>query len=134
MYWGGTSTSWYEAHNAFGVVAPATRWGLAEGRVGGADAFETYILIGNDGADESIIRTTFLRKDGGTVTRHFTVPARSRFNLFVNAMVPELSNEEFGTIIDVIEGSPVTVERSLYHSGNGVQFRGGTNTPATRLP
>ena len=103
-------------------------------RVGGADAFETYILLGNDGAEDSIIRATFLRKDGGTVTRHFTVPAHSRFNLWVNTMVPELSNEEFATVIDVLEGSPVTVERSLYHSGNGVQFRGGTSTPATRLP
>ncbi len=134
MYWGGTSANWYEAHNSFGVMEPATRWGLAEGRVGGADAFETYILIGNDGATASEVRVTFLRKDGGTVVRQYTVEPKTRFNVAVNAMVAELANEEFGALIEVLEGSPVTVERSLYHSSGGVQFRGGTATQAMRLP
>ena len=134
MYWAGTGTSWYEAHNALGVVEAGTRWGLAEGRVGGPEQFETYILVANAGTDASVIRATFLRKDGGTIVKQFTVQPRSRFNLHVNTLVPELANEEFSTVVDVIEGSPVIVERSLYHSSEGVQFRGGTNTQAMRLP
>ncbi len=134
MYWAGTATGWYEAHNAFGVMEPGRKWGLAEGRVGTARGFETFILIANDAADESIVKVTFLRKDGGTVTRQYTVAPHSRFNVFVNAMVPELANEEFGAIVEVIEGSPIVVERSLYHSSAGTQFRGGTSTPALRLP
>lgn len=75
-----------------------------------------------------------LRKDGGTVVRQYTVAPQSRFNVAVNAMVTELANEEFGAVVDVLEGSPIIVERSLYHSSGGVQFRGGTATPAMRLP
>lgn len=134
MYWAGTSTSWYEAHNAFGVMAPGLKWGLAEGRVGTDRAFETYILLGNDGMDESVVRVTFLRKTGGTVVKQYTVAPQSRYNVAVNAMVPELANEEFGAVVEVLEGSPIIVERSLYHSSGGVQFRGGTATPAMRLP
>lgn len=134
MYWAGSSTGWYEAHNALGVVEPATRWGLAEGRVGMADNFETFVLVGNANTDEAVVRFTFLRQSGGTVVRTYTIDGNSRFNLFVNAMVPELRNEEFGVVVDVLEGGGVTVERSMYHSSGGEQFRGGTATPAMRLP
>ena len=33
MYW--PAADWGEAHNSFGVTETATKWGLAEGRVGG---------------------------------------------------------------------------------------------------
>ena len=134
MYWAGPSNTWYEAHNAFGVIEASTRWGLAEGRVGTDRNFETYVLVSNAGHTESVIRATFLRADGGTVVKQYTVPAQSRFNIYVNSMVPELANEEFSTVIDVVEGSAVTVERSLYHSMPGQQFSGGTSAPAARLP
>ena len=35
MYWRGPAETWYEAHNSFGATALNTKWGLAEGAVGG---------------------------------------------------------------------------------------------------
>ena len=35
MYWPGETSAFGEGHNSSGVVSPGTRWGLAEGRVGG---------------------------------------------------------------------------------------------------
>lgn len=134
MYWSGNGNTWFEAHNAFGTNEPGMKWGLAEGRVGTARNFETFILIGNASMTDTMVRVTFLRTDGSTVLREYMVGANSRFNVFVNAMVPELADEEFGAVVEVLQGGPVTVERSLYNSTNGVQFAGGTTTQAVRLP
>ncbi len=43
MYWPFTPDQWYEAHNSFGLTGPATHWGLAEGRVGGPEEYQTFI-------------------------------------------------------------------------------------------
>jgi hypothetical protein len=39
-----------------------------------------------------------------------------------------------GAIAEVIAGNPVVVERSLYHTINGVMFAAGTNVAAVGLP
>ena len=44
------SAFWYEAHNSAGATATGTRWALAEGEVGGARGYETYILLANTSA------------------------------------------------------------------------------------
>jgi hypothetical protein len=135
MYWGRTATTpWYEAHNSFGTNETAMKWGLAEGRIGTDRGFQTFILIGNTEAEESKVRVTFLRTNGETVIKEYVVPEFSRFNLDVGGMVPELQNEEFGAIIQVLEGSPIFVERSLYSASGGVAFAAGTNSQAVRLP
>ena len=36
MYWPDISSGWREAHNSFGVTQSALRWGVADGRIGGA--------------------------------------------------------------------------------------------------
>ena len=41
MYWPGEYAQWYEAHNSFGVTSTGVAWGLAEGRFGFAQKFET---------------------------------------------------------------------------------------------
>ena len=46
----GGFTSWFEAHNSFGLTAIGPKWGMAEGRVGGPRGFETYILLANPNA------------------------------------------------------------------------------------
>ena len=47
MYWPGPPSTWAEAHNSFGTTTLARKWGLAEGRVGMAHGFQTYILLAN---------------------------------------------------------------------------------------
>jgi hypothetical protein len=134
MYWSLASGAWYEAHNAFGVNEPARKWGLAEGRVGTAQNFQTYILVGNTTSTPSTVRVTYLRVGGSTVVKSYEVAANSRFTIDVNSTAPELQNEDFGALLEVTEGSPVIVERSLYSTANGVPFAAGTSTQAVRLP
>ena len=64
----------------------------------------------------------------------YTVPPTSRFNIDVKTAVPELQNESFGARIEVTNGVPIAVERSLYWNANGVFWAGGTNALATPLP
>jgi YVTN family beta-propeller protein/autotransporter-associated beta strand protein len=134
QYWG--QPGWIEAHNSFGVTAAGLRWGLAEGRVGGADSAQTYILLANPGTDAATVTITFLRTDGTPVVKSFDVPATSRFNVAVvpgaASMVPELAGESFGARIESTR--PIVVERSLYTDANGFTWAAGTNATASRLP
>jgi hypothetical protein len=134
MYWPGNFTQWYDAHSSFGVTRTALKWGLAEGRVGGAPGFDTFILLANTGASAAEVRVTYLRENGTTVVRTHTVPPTSRTSLWVNALVTELSNESFAAIIEVLNGVPIVVERALYNSSKGVAFAGGTNAVGVILP
>jgi hypothetical protein len=135
QYWG--QPAWVDAHNSLGVTSAAPRWGLAEGRVGGAAAAQTYILLANAGTDAADVTITFLRADGTTVVKTFTVQPTSRFNVAIvpdtgSSMVPELANESFGARIE--STLPIVVERSVYSNANGITWSAGTNATATRLP
>jgi hypothetical protein len=132
QYW--PSPVWHEAHNSFGATAAATRWGLAEGRVGGTSAWQTYILLANPGDDPAEATITFLRENGTTVVKSFTVPATSRYNVALtgaDSVVPELVDEAFGAVIE--STLPIVVERSLYNNSNGVVWAAGSNAVATPL-
>jgi autotransporter-associated beta strand protein/YVTN family beta-propeller protein len=133
QYW--PHGAWHEAHNSAGETSAGTSWGLAEGRVGSGNNAQTYILIANPGGTPADITATFLRTDGTTIVKTFTVQPTSRFTIAVNgpgSHVPELSNESFGTTIASTQ--PVVVERALYTDAGGVMWAAGTNATATRLP
>jgi hypothetical protein len=135
QYWPYTPDQWYEAHNSFGQTAPGLHWGLAEGRVGGPQAYQTYILLANPSTSSSAFVTVrFLRDDGGAaVTKYFTVPPTSRFNVSVDAStVPEITNGTFGA--DITSSLPIMVERSMYSNAIGQVWAAGTNATATHLP
>jgi hypothetical protein len=133
QYW--PHGGWYEAHDSAGETAPALRWGLAEGRVGGPDQAQTYILIANPGTQTASVGVTFLRESGVPLVKTFTVAAQSRFNIAVTgpgSSVPELADESFGAVIAATQ--PVLVERSLYTNAGGVVWAAGTNATGTPLP
>jgi Ca2+-binding RTX toxin-like protein len=135
QYWPGSSDNWYEAHNSFGATAVGTKWGLAEGRVGGDDAFQTFILLANANTTGAAdVRITFLRENGTTIVKTFRVNPTSRLTVPVQADVPELQNEAFSAIVEVTSGPGIFVERAMYSNANGETFAAGTNALATRLP
>ena len=135
MYWPGNGLEWAEAHNSFGVTSTGTKWGLAEGRVGTDRAFATYILLANPSTTQAAaVRVTYLRSNGTTVVKTYTVNPNSRFNIDVNSRVPELANESFGALIEVTNGVGIVVERSLYNNALGQVWAAGTNALGTRLP
>ncbi len=134
MYWPGL---WGEAHNSFGVTAPAPRWGLAEGRLGGPRGYETYILVANpDPAATARLRVTYLLAGGETIedkTEHLVGPGE-RYNVFPAAMAG-LHGREFGTVIESVNGVGIVVERAMYwnHPVFG-WWAAGTNATGTPLP
>jgi hypothetical protein len=133
QYW--PQSTWQEGHASVGVTSPATTWGLAEGRVGGPGAAQTYILLANPGTVDALVTVTFLRVNGAPLVKTFTVRARSRFNVAIGGPgsdVPELANEDFGARVD--SSQPLVVERSLYSNADSVIWAAGTNATATRLP
>jgi hypothetical protein len=134
MYWPFDPIQWQEAHNAFGVTQTARKWGLAEGRVGGPFAFQTYVLVANPGSTAANLTVTFLRTPGTTVTKTFQVAAGARLTITTGpgTMVPELSNEEFGTVI--ASDQPVSAERALYSNANGIFWAAGSGATATPIP
>jgi hypothetical protein len=134
MYWAAETTPFGEGHNSSGVVSTATRWGLAEGRVGGVHGFDTYILLANPGKDRAEITVSYLRESGAPIVRTYEVPATSRFNIDVKTEVPELLDSSFGARIESKNGVPIAVERSMYWNAVGAFWAGGTNALGTPLP
>jgi hypothetical protein len=132
MYWPGPAEQWYEAHGSFGVTGPSSTWALAEGRVGGTAAYQTFILLANEGDTEAVGDITYYRANGTMVTKPFAVPAASRKTVYVNAEVPELVDESFSVLVS--GDRPIIVERAMYSNAAGVIWAAGTNATGTPIP
>ena len=134
MYWPDLSQGWQEAHNSFGVTDAALRWGLADGRIGGTRAYQTYVLLANPNPLPAEVVVRFLKNGVGTV-RNYTLSPTSRLNIWVNNDIPELGDGIFSADIQVLNYQPIAVEKALYwNSADGTIWAGGTNVTATRLP
>jgi autotransporter-associated beta strand protein len=131
MYW--AALPWRESHNSFGVVDASLNWGLGEGRTGTPFNYHTYILLANPQTTAANVTVTYLRENGAPVTKTYTVPPTSRFNIDT-ATIPELHDESFGAAIEVTNNVPIVVERSMYWDANGIEFSGGTNATGIPLP
>jgi autotransporter-associated beta strand protein len=131
MYWPGDDTPFGEGHASSGIPRAALNWVLAEGRVGGPNAYMTYVLIANPDINYTAnVTVTFLRESGAPVVKTYAVPRDSRFNIDVSTMVPELSNESFGVLVESAN-TPIAVERSMYWNVEGRFWAGGTNAVGT---
>jgi hypothetical protein len=133
QYWPDPAVAWYESHASFGTKELSAHWGLAEGRVGGPNAYETYILLVNPGNQDTTVAIDFLRENGAPVRKTFLVPTEGRVNVQVGVDVPELADESFGATIRSLT-MPIAVERSMYSSALGQVWQAGTNATGTRLP
>jgi hypothetical protein len=134
QYWPDPAPQWYEAHNSFGVTSTRRKWGLAEGRAGGPEVYQTYILIANPYSDTAHVTITFLRESGAPFDKTFTVEPHSRFNVDTGSgtLVPELTDERFGAI--VASDAYIAVERAMYSNANGQVWAAGTNATAVPIP
>jgi autotransporter-associated beta strand protein len=135
QYWPLSADSWTEAHNSFGVTEPGTKWGLAEGRAGGPESYQTYILLANAGTEDAHVTLEFLADDDSDAppTMTINVPAKRRVNVPIDPTgEPDDPAATFGTIIT--SDKPIVVERAMYWNVNGEVWAAGTNATATRLP
>jgi hypothetical protein len=69
-------------HESAGVGAPALQWFFAEGATG--PFFDLFFLVANPNAQASAVEARYLKPDGSVVTRTYTIPANSRFNIWVD--------------------------------------------------
>jgi subtilisin-like proprotein convertase family protein len=137
MYWPGSPMEWTEAHNGFGVTDLSSKWGLADGRVGGALSYATYILLANPGDDAAFVDVLFVTDDGQQLTRSFKVEPHSRKTIDAASALGlyPAAGVEFSNVITTDEDTPIAVERATYwNSTDGRHWAGGSNVQGTRLP
>ncbi len=115
------------------MTAAGTRWGLAEGQTGRFEAANSYILLANNTNGPATVTIDFIREVDVPVTKTFTVPANSRFNVGIgpSTNVPELYEERFGAV--VTSTAAIVVERAMYWNANGEFWSAGTDATATAL-
>lgn len=136
MWWPGTAATWAESHNSFGAKATGTRWALADGQLGGANNYETYVLIANTANTVGSVEVKILFDDGSAaLTKTFAVSANARFNVPILSQFPTAAGKKFGVVVESKGASPVpiVVERAMYSDAGGVRWAAGTNALATKL-
>jgi hypothetical protein len=101
-------------HESAGVTAPATQWFLAEGSTG--SYFDLFILIANPNPTPATIEADYLLTTGQVITRSYTVPGNSRFNIWVD-QEPGLADVAVSTRVRSTNGVPIIVERSMWWPG-----------------
>ncbi len=111
-------------HESAGVTAPATEWFLAEGATG--SYFDLFILIANPGNTAATVQADYLLAGGQVLTKAYTVPANSRFNIWVDLEDVALANAALSTRITSTNGVPIIVERSMWWPGPDVQHLAGS--------
>lgn len=131
MYWPDPQSNWYEAHNSAGVTQTGTKWAMAEGEVGGALGYETYILLANPGTNAADVRLTFLRQGNSPITMNRSVPPNSRLTVSAAEVVP--SGDRFGVLVDSLNGAPIVVEHAIYWNGGGQFWGAGMGETAVRI-
>jgi subtilisin-like proprotein convertase family protein len=134
MYWPNITVGWQEAHNSFGLSEAGLRWGVADGRIGGAREFQTYILLANPNPVAAEVQVRFLKASTVEI-RNYTLPPTSRWNINAGADVPELGAGVFSAEVRVLNFQPIAVEKAMYwNDTGGVIWSGGTGVTATLLP
>jgi subtilisin-like proprotein convertase family protein len=135
MYWPNIAEGWKEAHNSFGVTETGLRWGLADGRTGGARAYSTFVLLANPNPRVAEVQVNFLKAGATTpIVRTYLLPPTSRRTIPVGDEVPELGAGVFGAEIQVLNFQPIAVEKAMYWNSEGQVFAAGTNVTGTRMP
>ena len=122
----------YGSHLETAVLAPAPRWYLAEGSTRGG--FQLFYLIQNPGTTAADVEVRFLLPSGAPVVKTYTVPAGSRFNVWVNT-IPELASTDCSAVVTATTGGPIIVERAMYLDGaNGLAFGAGHESAGVTAP
>ncbi len=94
-------------HDSVGVSSPSKTWYLAEGYTAGS--FDEYIVVQNPGDSAAALEATFMTPDAGNAVREYQVPARARFTIHVDDIIPADS-----VSTEIRSSEPVVVERAQY--------------------
>jgi hypothetical protein len=113
----------YGSHSDTAVAAPSTIWYFAEGATHAT--FDLFYLLQNPSDTPADVTVTYLRPAPlPPLTRTHTVPAQSRFNIWVDTE-PGLEATDVSAIIETTNGVPIIAERAMYTSAPGRPFAAG---------
>jgi WD40-like Beta Propeller Repeat len=120
MYRSGGGQVFALGHDAAAVPGASATWFFGEGSTGAF--FDTYLLLANPSAQPASVQVDYLRDQGGTVSRTYTVPANSRFSVYVDGE-PGMEGTAFGT--RVVSSVPIVAERAMYWAGGFFDYYEG---------
>ena len=127
MYWsatadrGNSGLTWVGGHVTIGLSKTSTQLCLAEGCTNG---FDEYLLIQNPQYKDAEIIVSFMDSERNNIDEEIIVPARSRYTIHVNKVMP---NREVSIEIRSTNGVEVIAERSMYWSKDGKWIGGHTS-------
>ncbi len=103
-------------------VVPESIWYFAEGYTG--SGFQEYLCLGNPNEEDLVAKVTYMFSEGTSLTRHYNVPALSRYTVNVNSEVGE--NREVSLLI-TSRSVGLIAERPMYfdYTGAGEHWNGG---------
>ena len=141
MWWPGDVPSWFEGHNSRGAVETGEKWGVADGRVGGPAAYETYVLVANTSPSQAEVRVTVILDDGVPLVQTYTLAPSSRFSIPVGELFPQTAGRRFGVIVESLPTpagtARIVVERATYNDavldGQTITWAAGANAFGTKL-
>ena len=107
------------AAGAKSLAAPSRTWYLAEGNAG---FFDTYVLLANPTATDTVATVDFLLDGGGVVRRQYSLAGNARYTIWTN-QIPQLAGRSFATTVTA--PNPILVERAMYFRGVHGAFEGG---------
>jgi hypothetical protein len=130
MYFNRAGRTFEGGHASAGITAPATRWFVAEGATG--PNFDTYLLIANPGATDTVATVRFLTPEGA-YTRTYPVRANSRKTLFVDEELGLASGRDAlrtqtDVSAEVSAPHPIVVERAMYWFGTFLNWTDAHNS------
>ncbi|RPJ20758.1 MAG: hypothetical protein EHM35_19090 [Planctomycetaceae bacterium] len=95
------------SHNSVASALLSKLWYLPEGST--AKPFTQYILLANPGDQPANTTVTFMKEDGSSVEKKYTLRPASRFTIEVNPLVPDTALST-----KVVSDQPIVAERSMY--------------------
>jgi hypothetical protein len=123
-------SSRYGSHAETAVVAPSQTWYFAEGAT--HSGFQLFYLLQNPQDIDAQVDIEFLRPAPlAPVRKSYTVPARTRQNVWVNTESDLDGTDLSATITSSV---PVIVERAMYRNGVGQTFAAGHESAGVVAP
>lgn len=129
------TTTWgdgYGSHTERVATEQRTEWYLAEGTTLGG--IQLFYLLQNSTDQEAQVQVDYLLEAPGTAASGtYTVPAHSRYTIWVNQK-PGLESASMSAVIRSLNGVPIGVERSMYRDVGGQFFGAGHAASAIAEP
>jgi uncharacterized repeat protein (TIGR01451 family) len=121
----------YGSHAETSIAEPRTSWYLAEGATTGG--FQLFYLLQNPNDTASDVTVTYLLPPPAQAfTKTYSVPARTRQNIWVNVEDARLAQAEVSAVFS--SSLPVIVERAMYRNAAGQTFAAGHEAAAVAGP